>query len=92
MAGWERKSPAAGEGAGLRTEGETLTRSATRQDCLLLRGFGFRDGGLAEQVAAAGRRITLLEPYTSRISWADAHPDAAGQAEIAKRIREVGHE
>ena len=52
--------------------------------------YGFRDGGLAEQVAATGRRITLLEPYTSRISWADAHPDAAGQREIARSIAEVG--
>lgn len=50
---------------------------------------GFRDGGLAEQVAASQRRIALLAPYTSRVSWADAHPDAAGQAEIAGQIVEV---
>ncbi len=47
---------------------------------------GFRDGGLAEQVAASGRRIALLAPYTSRVSWADAHPDAAGQRGIAGQI------
>lgn len=47
---------------------------------------GFRDGGLAEQVAASGREITLLEPYTSRISWADAHPDSTGQTQIVAGI------
>lgn len=50
---------------------------------------GFRDAGLAEQVAATGRRIALVAPYPSRVSWADAHPDAAGQAWIAERMLEV---
>jgi len=50
--------------------------------------YGFRDGGLAEQVARTQRRIALLAPYTSRVSWADAHPDAAGQREIATQIME----
>jgi hypothetical protein len=48
--------------------------------------YGFRDGGLAEQVAASGRAITLIEPYTGRLSWADAHPDAEGHRQIAEQV------
>ena len=39
--------------------------------------------------AATRRRIALLAPYTSRLSWADAHPDAAGQRGIAEGIMQV---
>jgi hypothetical protein len=48
--------------------------------------YGFRDGGLAEQVAATGRAIRLAAPYRTRISWADAHPDADAQRGIAESI------
>lgn len=52
--------------------------------------FGFEhDMAVARRVARTQRRIALLAPYTSRVSWADAHPDAAGQREIAERIAEV---
>ncbi|MCC7206267.1 MAG: hypothetical protein IT323_03110 [Anaerolineae bacterium] len=47
---------------------------------------GLRGTWLAEQVAASGRRITLIAPYTERLSWADAHPNAAGHRQIADQV------
>jgi hypothetical protein len=47
---------------------------------------GLRGTWLAEQVAASGRAITLIEPYTGRLSWADAHPDAEGHRQIADQV------
>lgn len=47
--------------------------------------IGLRGTWLAEQVAASGRAITLIEPYTGRLSWADAHPDAEGHRQIAEQ-------
>jgi hypothetical protein len=36
--------------------------------------------------AATSRRIALVAPYRTRISWADAHPDADAQRDIAGQI------
>lgn len=47
---------------------------------------GLRGTWLAEQVAASGRAISLIEPYTGRLSWADAHPDAEGHRQIAEQV------
>ena len=46
---------------------------------------------VTRRVAATQRRIALLAPYTSRVSWADAHPDADAARGIATQImQEVG--
>lgn len=52
--------------------------------------YGFQTAVLAEQVAATGRAIRLIPPYTTRISWADAHPDAGAQRTVAGAIMEAG--
>jgi hypothetical protein len=37
-------------------------------------------------VERLSRRIALVAPYATRISWADAHPDAGAQRDIAGQI------
>ena len=40
----------------------------------------------AQRVRATHRRIALVAPYTSRVSWVDAHPDADAARGIAGAI------